>query len=219
MAPIALTCQASQIVQPAFSTLTKKRDSWQAAAAKPSSPHARCIHPIEASLASKRHCPLRTEKPTSLKARTRFGSRNQKRKVRTVALLKPFISQATTDKTIQLPINYYQVLQAGRHLLPEKIARAYEARIREVPGDGAPYSKAALAAREELLLVKFNNFCNLSSCVKRTATYWFAFCCAIPFDGCNAARLVSFLGELSSHSCLPHLIVCFSAQVYTNQDS
>jgi hypothetical protein len=38
--------------------------------------------------------------------------------------------------------------------MPEKIVRAYEARVRELPGDGAPYSKAALAAREELLLVR-----------------------------------------------------------------
>jgi hypothetical protein len=79
------------------------------------------------------------------------------RKAQTVALLGPFISQAATDKTIQLPINYYQVLQAGKHLMPEKIVRAYEARIRELPGDGAPYSKAALAAREELLLVRGSN--------------------------------------------------------------
>lgn len=72
----------------------------------------------------------------------------------TRAILNPFISQAATDKTIQLPINYYQVLQADKLSLPEKIVRAYDARVREVPGDGAPYSKSALAAREELLLVR-----------------------------------------------------------------
>ncbi|KAJ7530553.1 hypothetical protein O6H91_14G008000 [Diphasiastrum complanatum] len=53
------------------------------------------------------------------------------------------------EKTLQLPIDYYQVLGAETHYLADAILRAYEARIHNPPTEG--FSQEALVARQGIL--------------------------------------------------------------------
>lgn len=55
---------------------------------------------------------------------------------------------AVTERTIALPIDYYQVLGADTHFLADAVVRAYESRV-NLPEEG--FSQDALVARQEIL--------------------------------------------------------------------
>lgn len=54
-----------------------------------------------------------------------------------------------TERTIALPLDYYQVLGADTHFLADAIIRAYEARVNNPPREG--FSQDALLSRQEIL--------------------------------------------------------------------
>lgn len=56
---------------------------------------------------------------------------------------------AVTERTITLPIDYYQILGADTHFLADAIVRAYEARVNNLPVEG--FSQDAIIARQEIL--------------------------------------------------------------------
>lgn len=56
---------------------------------------------------------------------------------------------AITERTIMLPIDYYQVLGADTHFLADAIVRAYETRVNNLPAEG--FSQDAIIARQEIL--------------------------------------------------------------------
>eukprot|EP00250_Pteridium_aquilinum_P019108 c24299_g1_i1 orf=67-2571(+) len=56
---------------------------------------------------------------------------------------------AVTERTITLPIDYYQVLGADTHFLADAVVRAYEARVNNLPAEG--FSQDAIVARQEIL--------------------------------------------------------------------
>ncbi|CAM6090247.1 unnamed protein product [Calypogeia fissa] len=60
-----------------------------------------------------------------------------------------FPSITKTERTLALPIDYYQILGAETHFLADGIVRAYEARLAHPPKEG--FSQEALLARAEIL--------------------------------------------------------------------
>ncbi|KAI5078394.1 hypothetical protein GOP47_0006065 [Adiantum capillus-veneris] len=56
---------------------------------------------------------------------------------------------ALTERSVPLPLDYYQVLGADTHFLADSIVRAYESRAKNVPKEG--FSQDALISRQEIL--------------------------------------------------------------------
>lgn len=72
----------------------------------------------------------------------------QQKKHTTAAALTSSLP-AVTERTISLPIDFYQVLGADTHFLADAVVRAYEARVNNLPAEG--FSQDAIAARQEIL--------------------------------------------------------------------
>ncbi|KAG0459032.1 hypothetical protein HPP92_022160 [Vanilla planifolia] len=62
------------------------------------------------------------------------------------------------DRTLPLPIDFYQVLGAETHFLLDGIRRAYEARVSKPPLDG--FSQEALIGRRQILQAAFDTLSN-----------------------------------------------------------
>lgn len=56
---------------------------------------------------------------------------------------------ALTERSVSLPLDYYQVLGADTHFLADAIFRAYESRAKNLPREG--FSQDALISRQEIL--------------------------------------------------------------------
>ncbi|KAH7276922.1 hypothetical protein KP509_39G026700 [Ceratopteris richardii] len=56
---------------------------------------------------------------------------------------------ALTERSVPLPLDYYQVLGADTHFLADSIVRAYESRAKNLPKEG--FSQDALISRQEIL--------------------------------------------------------------------
>eukprot|EP00249_Psilotum_nudum_P024436 c29182_g4_i2 orf=264-1313(-) len=56
-----------------------------------------------------------------------------------------------TERTVALPLDYYQILGAETHFLADAVVRVYEARANNLPEEG--FSQDALIARREILRV------------------------------------------------------------------
>ncbi|KAL0928169.1 hypothetical protein M5K25_000038 [Dendrobium thyrsiflorum] len=68
---------------------------------------------------------------------------------------------AAAERTIPLPIDFYQVLGAETHFLPDGIRRAYEARVSNPPQYG--FSQEALIGRWQILQAACDTLSNSSS--------------------------------------------------------
>lgn len=71
------------------------------------------------------------------------------------------ISSAAADRTIPLPIDFYQVLGAEAHFLADGIRRAYEARVSKPPQYG--FSQEALIGRWQILQAAFDTLSSPNS--------------------------------------------------------
>ncbi|KAI5084175.1 hypothetical protein GOP47_0000344 [Adiantum capillus-veneris] len=83
-------------------------------------------------------------------ARGLYGNkilRQQRKPDKSTALVSSL--PAVTERTITLPIDFYQVLGADTHFLADAVVRAYEARVNNLPAEG--FSQDAIAARQEIL--------------------------------------------------------------------
>ncbi|KAG6552295.1 hypothetical protein Mapa_006148 [Marchantia paleacea] len=67
----------------------------------------------------------------------------------TNALASSFPSVTKAEKTLSLPLDYYQILGAETHFLADSIVRCYEARLAHPPKEG--FSQEALVSRLEIL--------------------------------------------------------------------
>ncbi|KAH7296483.1 hypothetical protein KP509_26G024800 [Ceratopteris richardii] len=56
---------------------------------------------------------------------------------------------SVSERTISLPIDFYQILGADTHFLADAIVRAYESKVNNLPADG--FTQDAISARKEIL--------------------------------------------------------------------